>query len=246
MKGYRIYLGVLATLNILPILAPIFWGLQPVSGFFGKVGEILYFIYSFTCHQFASRSFYLFDSQWAWCARDAGIWLGILIVAIAALHPKVTGIRFYWVIPFVVPIALDGGIQTIATVLGITPSYFGVDSSILYVSGNFTRFLTGFIFGAGVSLWVSPVLKTALQNKIEISNLAMSKTVIRKLVLALSLAFVIIYGVIMISWSITSNYKPIDLLDSAPKIPANNIFIRRESGPCKTDLSDLLAIECFF
>jgi len=246
MRGYKIYLGILITLNALPILAPIFWGLQASSALIGRIGELIYFVYSFSCHQFASRSFYLFDSQWAWCARDAGIWLGILSVAIAALHPKMTGIRFYWVLPFIVPIALDGGIQTIATLFGVAPSYTGIDSSILYVSSNLTRFLSGFIFGVGLSLWISPVLKRALHNRLDEINLSMNRRVATKLISATVLVFVVSYSLIMMSWSISSKYKPIDLLDSAPKMPIYNLFIRRESGPCKTDLNDLLALECFF
>lgn len=245
MKAYKIYLGILLTLNLLPLLAPIFWTARSFSPFLERIGELIYFIYSFTCHQFAWRSFYAFDAQWAWCARDVGIWLGILLMAFLARNGQLKAIKFYWVLPFLIPIALDGGVQTMATLLGISGNFTGLESNIIYMSSNFTRFLTGFIFGVGVSWFVSPNLWHNMQNFSE--NLSISKVLpSRRALIRVFAAFVISYTLIMGLWNLTSSYKTIDILDSAPKTPINDLFIRRESGPCKTDLNDVLSLECFF
>lgn len=144
---YFIYF--LIVLNVLPILAPIF-------SYFGLtfLSEPIYFIYSFTCHQFHWRSIHIFDKQIAWCARDVFIWLSFLLVSIAIRFKWLPhGLKWYWVLLFMVPIALDGGFQTISTILGFATDHH------LYLSTNLMRMITGSIFGMGLGIVIAPFLK---------------------------------------------------------------------------------------
>lgn len=151
---FNYFIYFLIVLNILPFLAPIFsyLGLTFLS-------EPIYFIYSFTCHQFHWRSIHIYDRQVAWCARDTFIWMSFLLVCLALKYdflPK--GLKWYWILPFMVPIALDGGFQTISTMLG-----FSSDTH-LYLSTNFMRMVTGSIFGIGLGLVIAPFLKEEQDN----------------------------------------------------------------------------------
>lgn len=144
---YFIYFLVI--LNLLPILAPILahFGLTFIS-------EPIYFIYSFTCHQFHWRSIHFFDRQVAWCARDMFIWFAFLTTAIAIKKSYLpSGLKWYWILPFAIPIAIDGGFQTISTFFG-----FASDTHV-YLSTNLIRMITGSIFGIGLGLVISPFLK---------------------------------------------------------------------------------------
>lgn len=245
MRAYKFLIGFLFTISFAPIIAPLLWAARETIPVLGSIGKFIYFVYSFTCHQFASRSFYLFDYQWAWCARDAGIWLGLLVAAIAALNPKVKSLAWYWLIPIAIPIAMDGGIQTIATLVGVSPNLVGAESKIAYLSNNLTRFATGSLLGIGIGLWMFPRLRLALQNKEIVGDFRQKLNA--KALLAFIGVFIAIYAVIMVTWTITSvNNKPINALDSLPKLPANNIFVRRQHGPCTTDTGNLIAFDCFF
>jgi uncharacterized membrane protein len=135
-------------LNLAPIMAPVFAHV----GLNGPA-KIIYFIYSFFCHQFHWRSLHIFDHQCAWCTRDTFIWGAILLVAIIVKLYKVKALKWYWIIPFVIPIALDGVIQTIATIVGYD------SDEPYYMSTNATRMFTGATFGAGLSMWMMPTLK---------------------------------------------------------------------------------------
>jgi uncharacterized membrane protein len=242
-QPYNWYLGVLITINTLPILAPIFAKLAESSSFFEIPAKLIYFVYSFTCHQFVHRSFLAFDYQFGWCARDVGIWLGILLIAILARNEKFKGIKWYWVFPFIMPIALDGGIQTLATLFGLQ-GIAGGTTDIVYVSNNLIRFMTGAIFGIGVSAFLSPNLYRTFKNK----EIAPNVTDLTKkfLILAVSIALIFYFGVVQL-WNSTSvNYVPTDILDTAVKTPAQELFARRAHGLCPSTQEDLFRFDCFF
>lgn len=149
---YNIFLVVLVFLNIVPWLAPVFLHF----GWHGPA-KVIYRIYSFFCHQIAWRSMHVYDHQCAWCARDTAIWGAFLMVAVLIKFRKTKGFKWYWMIPFIIPIALDGGIQTIATV-------FGYDSEEpVYISTNFMRMMTGSIFGIGLGMTLLPTLKNDME-----------------------------------------------------------------------------------
>lgn len=238
---YHVYLAVITLLAITPILAPILLKLGESAPIFETIAKVIYLIYSLTCHQFHHRSLHLFDYQFAWCARDTGIWLGILVVAIAARKSSFTGIKWYWVLPFIVLMALDGGIQTIATLIGIKAATVG-SPDILYVSNNLVRFLTGACFGVGVSLWLSPMLRETFKN-----NFEMKGKFKLKMLPVIAVVIMTIYAAFVQAWNLTSvDYKPTDILDTAVKTPSGEFFARRANAVCPTTNEDIFNLDCFF
>lgn len=249
---YNWYLATLTTLVTLPILAPILLKLNLEAP-----AKAIYLVYSFFCHQFATRSIHIYDFQYAWCARDTGIWLGMALVAWALKLKKVRPIKWYWVIPFVIPIALDGGIQTVFTMLNL--SYSGNLAGIaVYSSNNLVRFLTGSFFGIGLSLWISGTFIEDLiaegsyveekkrQIKGKFKNLIYDSQIKSiGLFMALLLSF---YLFSIAIWKVTSvSILPTDIADSAVKLQNSNFFERRADGVCPTKgVDDLFSFDCFF
>lgn len=242
---YNIYLVFLTVLISLPILAPIFLhlGLETPA-------KVIYFVYSFFCHQFSSRSLEFYDYQVAWCARDTAIWFGIFLTAWLVKFNKLPKLKWYWVIPFIIPMALDGGLQTIFTFLNLTPS--GVlAGEPLYISNNLSRFMTGAIFGIGVGWWIAQQLKGLYQDNVG-EVIANSTLRYRLRYVSWSLLMVgimfLLYVFLVQFWNLTSiKNKPFNALDSAVKSSGDLFFIRRADGICPTaGTVDLLATECFF
>lgn len=250
---YNIYLSGLTLLISLPLLAPILLHLG-----FTQIAKVIYFIYSFFCHQFAYRSIHLYDYQFAWCARDTGIWIGIWLAAILIKLNKVKGIKWYWVVPFVIPIALDGGIQTIFTVLNVS-STGALTGLPLYMSNNLVRFMTGAIFGIGLSLWLSPMvlsdsviesrkLQTENEKVPESKNRNSKFNLSNKFkVILMVLAMIPIYVGLFVLWNSTSIVnKPLQPLDAVVKAPQEDFLTRREDAVCPTNgFQDLFAFDCF-
>ncbi len=253
-EGYVWYLLILVVLNLLPFLAPILLSIGetvPIAEF-GARG--IYFVYSFTCHQFAHRSLHINDYQCAWCTRDTGIWLGILTGAIFTRLLKITkGLKWYWLIPFVIPIVLDGGIQTIATIQDFENPF--------YISNNFTRFTTGAIFGIGISIWLSPHLLQLIGPE----NFQIFKVIeglpplslksfiqgLRESMLKFSTFLIVllvsIYILLVGLWSFTSqSYPPNNQFDTEVRYPKNEFFKRRENGVCPTEGENIFDMSCFF
>lgn len=243
-KAYTWYLGFLLTISLLPILAPLLLKISESLPILILPARLIYLVYSFTCHQFAYRSIHAFDYQFAWCARDTGIWLGILLPALFASRLK--NLSWYWVLPFVIPIALDGGIQTIATLLDVPVA--GPTGAPLYVASNLARFMTGAIFGIGISLWISPFMWEAFGGtKLEDGNQKLENGFLRKwkFVLGGVGALLGVYILLVGFWALTSpTNRPSDLLDSAVKTPAVDFYIRRADGPCPANVDDLLRLKC--
>jgi len=213
---YNILLWFLVVLNIAPILAPIFaWmGLTLPA-------QAIYFVYSFFCHQFDWRSLHIHDFQYAWCVRDTFIWLNILVAAVITKKYKIKGLKWYWLIPFLVPIALDGGIQTIATILGI------FNSEPTYISTNLTRMITGSIFGIGFGFWIMPGFRDNTYSNDNRARFPFKRIVFLSMLFILN---IVIYILLIQLWSISSiKYMPSNFLDYSVKTPANtnDWFTRR-------------------
>jgi uncharacterized membrane protein len=101
----------------------------------GVVPHAIYWIGDAECHQLAKRSYFINGNQMPFCARDLGLFIGLV-----AGFGAVTFYRFK-IHPFLallgfVPIAIDGGIQAITS----------------YESTNPLRLITGLIAGVTGSL----------------------------------------------------------------------------------------------
>ncbi len=250
---YLLFLGLLAGL---PMLAPILAKLGESISLFEIPAKAIYFVYSFTCHQFDHRSLHLFDYQFAWCARETGLFLSFLVVSILIKYFKIKRISWYWVVPFMLGWLLDGGIQTVATwIVGLNSTASLNDP--IYVSGDLTRFMSGALFGIGLALFISTFMYSGFNenrpdNRVNISatrsklvELLFStkyRVVITSVVLMLT-----IYTALIGLWGATSTkHKPSDLWDSEVRTPVTDFYIRRADGLCPTTTSDLFNIPCFF
>jgi len=248
-KFSNILIGFLVILNILPVLAPIFMHFNLVLP-----AKAIYFVYSFACHQIHWRSLHIYNYQCAWCARDTAIWFGVLVAVILVKLYKLKGLKWYQVAPFIIPIALDGGIQTIA-------SFFTVGGAPpIYVSTNLMRAVTGSIFGIGLGLAIMPVAMqlelTELKTKIQLFKNKISLNQFQLMCLAFS-GIMVVYVLMVQIWGITSTTnKPANFLDYAVKAPINNSLVieRRKDGICPIELNsvtgaglnDPFALKCFF
>jgi uncharacterized membrane protein len=160
LKFYEVFpaafVGFLFLLNLLPLLAPIlaYFGEKNISGF-------IYWLYSFSCHQKASRSFFVCDHQYGWCARCTFLWFSTFLSSIIVFYGhkfiKIPGLSWQTALVFVAPMAFDGGIQLIASVVSL---FTGLDP--FYESTNSIRAITGSFFGIGLGLYLFPRLKAEL------------------------------------------------------------------------------------
>ncbi len=251
------FLFFLILINVLPVLAPIFMKL----GFIGPA-KVIYFIFSFTCHQMHWRSLHVFDYQVAWCARDMGVWAGMLLIALIYKKYRIKGLKFYYFIPFILPMALDGGIQTIATAIGLS------DNTPFYISNNFMRFFTGSIFGMGMGAILLPMVNVFETDKLISYQELVKKSYLKKIydffyfikpklyhLFIFCLVFLISYYFVFIQiWNLTSqDYKPSNVIDSAVKLPSTETFIieRRKNAVCpvlinsSSQENDMLSLDCF-
>ena len=219
---YNIVLWLIGILNALPVLAPILAYFK--VNFLAKA---IYFIYSFFCHQLHWRSMHVCDYQYGWCTRCTFIWLNVLLSGIIVKFMKIRRINWYWYAIFFMPLVLDGVIQTIATIFGLTTI-----SNIYYMSNNFIRMLTGSLFGLGFGL----LIWTNLQDSgPEPEKIAVPKKTIGilKLTIVTLLTSFALYFLAVVVWDQTSTkYKPVNLLDFGVKIPplAQDFLIRRVDG----------------
>lgn len=159
LGGFTSFFLVISTL---PLLAPIF-------AYFGfrKVTDIIYELYSFFCHQKAHRSMFIFDEQCAWCVRDTFIWSTLTVVWIMALinfNNSFDSIKLRTAFLFCLPMALDGGIQLIASVFFI---YYGGEAPF-YESTNTIRAITGSMFGIGLGMYLFP--KVIMELRVLLRN----------------------------------------------------------------------------
>ncbi len=229
----------------LPILAPI---LSTIG--LNELSEKIYLIYSFFCHQFHTRSIHIFDHQYAWCARDTGIWIGFFIGAVLYKFRFLKQINFLYLIIFILPIALDGGIQTLFTFGNLNEA--GEISNIGYFSNNFLRFLTGSFFGLGLSLFLAPNIIEQIKKSESIKLIQKLKRILNPLnnqvkrITFTMITLVILYIFMIMIWGLTSkNYLPTNPIDSVPKVQEGYFFTRRLNGECPaTEETGILNFEC--
>ena len=236
LTPYNILLTFVFLINFFAYLAPILMHLGMED-----VAKYIYFVYSFFCHQLHYRSLHIFDYQVAWCTRDTFIWFGLLASGIAFKFFKTKPVKWYEVILFVLPIALDGGIQLIATMFGMETE----THDVLYSSTNLTRMLTGSILGLGLGLWIFPTLK-----ELDIRKSKTSKNISKLTYFGVALVGLLVFYIGLIGiWDVTSkNYDPENILDSNVKLPedSNEWFVRRQHGYCPRDIDEgaLFILDC--
>ncbi len=152
----HVLLGFLVVLNVLPFLAPILahYG-------YDRSASLIYKIYSFACHQKSHRSLHVFDHQCAWCIRDTFIWSSLLVAGlfVFASRKRISGISLKFAFFLGLPMALDGGIQLIATITSLYNR-----STPLYESTNTFRAITGTLFGIAIAMYLFPRLKTEIKE----------------------------------------------------------------------------------
>ena len=113
----------------------------------------IYFIGDGNCHQLAERSLFLNGNQMPFCARDVGIFAGLVagMTAVLLFSP-----RFRWpvLILMVVPILIDGGIQLTG----------------VWESNNTLRLITGALGGMAAAYFMGYVADRFLTLKTPVSE----------------------------------------------------------------------------
>lgn len=94
----------------------------------------------------------------AFCIRDVGMYLGIIIGGLSYFiyYHKTKNLKkfkFVYLLILMLPMALDGGFQTLAELFNLN----WVSSE--YIDNIPKRIITGLLFGLGFSLFVFPLLK---------------------------------------------------------------------------------------
>lgn len=129
---------------------------------FNKAAALLYFFFSFVCHQIPERSFLVCGHPLAVCHRCSGIYLGLFLAAcidLSFVH-KSTRLRKCCVLAATVPLVLDALLPCVG----------------LWRSGEFSRFLTGMLFGAAAASLlvrgVTELLQEAPGRRFPLRNLS--------------------------------------------------------------------------
>jgi len=186
------------------------------------ISDPIYWLYQWFCHQRPWRSYHLFDYQLAMDARMmlmfGSMAVGGLIIYIKKLKPLKPLHAIIFAIIFIIPLGLDGTIQAFAE---LTSS---VSKLPFYESTNFTRSLTGSLFGIGIAFGLFPFLNGQV-GKADLKSYF--KPILVTLIASLFFIFLIVTG-----WSLTSSkYKPSHFfIDITQRFPGYNYEITTSGG----------------
>ena len=114
-----------------------------------KMNPVAGFVYSTagsSCHQKASRSFFLNGNQMPYCSRCSGIFLGLVIGAGIAVF-RYINFKWQWIVIGLLPIGIDGMGQL-----------FG-----FWESTNIIRLITGGLAGILTGLAVAVIIQELYQ-----------------------------------------------------------------------------------
>ena len=114
---------------------------------FGIFGGTAYYIGDLNCHQLSHRSYSYNDNQMSFCARDTGIFIGLVLGFMYASRKK-TILTLPLVIAALIPIGLDGTIQLLTD----------------YESTNPKRLITGLIAGMATGIAIK-IIADSLDKK---------------------------------------------------------------------------------
>ncbi len=212
-----IFCGWILFMDVVAVLAPVLAYLG-----FDQIAHVIYFIYSFLCHQRPWRSLHLFDYQVAWCTRDTFTYLAMAVSAFLVVKSKIRSVRWYIPLLATLPFALDGTIQLIAEIRGVVNN----EMTFFYSSTNLVRMLTGSIFGAGAGIWLFSMLEESIHEEFGENKPVKKKgEVVRhfKYILFITAVCFILYVLFIQIWNITSvKYKPYGLFDNKRYYPGVN------------------------
>ena len=99
------------------------------------LAKFIYYVGDLNCHQLSHRSYSYNDNQMSFCARDTGIFLGLVMGFMYASRKKIV-LTLPLVIAALLPIGLDGTIQLLTD----------------YESTNPKRLITGLIAGVATGI----------------------------------------------------------------------------------------------
>ena len=147
---YLIFLAPVVLWCLLIVLAPYLMSIDQ-----DFVANLIYLLFSPSCHQLPERSFFLFGYKLAVCARCTSIYFGFLVTSlIYPLFKKVDDRETpgKWLLIFsLIPMGLDGGIQLLTR----------------YESTNLIRAITGGIFGLILPLYIIPVYNIIVYDTVD-------------------------------------------------------------------------------
>ncbi len=111
------------------------------------VAKSIYYIGDLNCHQLSHRSYSYNDNQMSFCARDTGIFVGLVMGFTYASRKKII-LTLPLVIAALIPIGLDGTIQLLTD----------------YESTNPKRLVTGLIAGIATGIAIK-IIADSLDEK---------------------------------------------------------------------------------
>jgi uncharacterized membrane protein len=139
-KTKIIYIYVATVIGIMTWIGAIF--LAPyLKSQSSPIAEILYAVFSPTCHQIPSRCFYAFGFPTAVCSRCFGIYAGFLLGTL--IFPVKTGFS-----TSTMPKSRSFIILSIPIVIDAAGNLLGI-----WTSADWLRFLTGIIWGSILPLY---------------------------------------------------------------------------------------------
>jgi len=111
------------------------------------IAKSIYYIGDLNCHQLSHRSYSYNDNQMSFCARDTGIFIGLVLGFMYASRKKII-LTLPLVIAALIPIGLDGTIQLLTD----------------YESTNPKRLITGLIAGIATGVAIK-IIADSLDKK---------------------------------------------------------------------------------
>lgn len=144
--------------------------------------QILFFFGNGLCHQIPSRTFEAGGLYFSVCARDTGIYVGLIVTLVV--------FAFMYTRSKEKPAALPPAWAVVASVVLIAPMAIdGVASTLrLYDTNNIFRYITGYLCGSGVAVLASGGLFNLWKN-VSHKNSAISSPAKLWTVLVASFAF---------------------------------------------------------
>lgn len=121
----------------LPFLAPVL-----LAAGWHRGADAIYSAYQITCHQFPSRAYFVLGEQVALCHRDIALY-GTLALGGIIYHfirDRLPPLPLRWYVFFMVPMALDAGMDMTSNLLAI-----GVPMSTLWAVGLIALGIVSFI-----------------------------------------------------------------------------------------------------